>query len=455
MATDSRRLALRILEAGQRDKTTLDQALDHAGNELDLLSRQDRNLCNAIVFGVLRHRGHLDHLIRAFSRIGIDRLNNTVKTILRMGLFQLVFLDRVPDFAAIHSSIELAKSRVNKKSSGYINAVLRKAAEHHADIDLPDRQKQFPAYLKTTFSIPVWLGKRWTACYGRANTEAIARSVLEIPPLTLRVNTLKTDRTALATAFRAQGIAAGETSFSPLGLHLTGPGHSPAALPGFNQGHFQIQDEAAQLVVQALGPVSGERVLDACAGLGGKTCHMAQAMENSGEIMAADIGPEKLKRLEAEALRLGITIIRTKPLDILKAGIKDVDGYFDRVLVDAPCTGLGVMRRNPDTRWKRTGNDIKRMAARQKKILNAAANLVRPGGILVYAVCSCEPEENETVITHFLGKRKDYEADAGGFALTVPDLQGDAESCFQFKTYPGHVEMDGFFMARLKRKTAP
>ncbi|MCG8617351.1 MAG: 16S rRNA (cytosine(967)-C(5))-methyltransferase RsmB [Desulfobacterales bacterium] len=450
MAEDSRAIAFRILTAGQHPKTTLDRALDQAETHLAALSRQDRNLSHAIVFGVLRHRGHLDHLIRAFSRIPMDKLDAKVLTILRMGVFQIVYLDRVPDFAAIHTTIELAKTQVNKKSRGFINAILRQTAEQHETVSPPDR-KQFGVWLQVKYSIPSWLGKRWAAAYGKADAEAVAAAALDIPPVTLRVNPVKASRQAVAEALKAEALDPQLTEISPLGIHLTGAGRSPADLPGFKDGHFQVQDEAAQLVVQALAPEPGERVLDACAGLGGKTCHIGQLMENSGQITAADVDAGKLESLVAEASRLGLTNISTSPADIMKADVKTFDGYFDRVLVDAPCTGLGVMRRNPDTRWKRTLKDILRMAAQQKKILNAAANLVAPGGILVFAVCSCEPEENEDVIRHFLNKRKDYEGDAAGFRAALPELSED-DYAFQVKTYPHHTGMDGFFLARLKRK---
>ncbi|HCY84912.1 MAG TPA: 16S rRNA (cytosine(967)-C(5))-methyltransferase RsmB [Desulfobacteraceae bacterium] len=456
MAGDSRAIAFRILTAGQHPKTTLDRAVDQAEAELAELSRQDRNLTHAIIFGVLRHRGHLDHLIRVFSRIPMDRLDAKVLTILRMGIFQIVFLDRVPDFAAIHTTIELAKTQVNKKSRGFINAVLRQAAKGHDTVASPDR-KQFGAWLQVRYSIPSWLGKRWAAAYGKADAEAIAAAALDIPPVTLRVNSMKTCRKNVADALAAEGLEPQLTDISPLGIHLSGTGRSPADLPGFTEGHFQVQDEAAQLVVQALAPEPGERVLDACAGLGGKTCHIGQLMGNSGTVTAVDVDARKLGRLEAEAGRLGLSNINTCAVDMIKADVNTFDGYFDRVLVDAPCTGLGVLRRNPDTRWKRTAKDIQRMAAQQKKILNAAANLVAPGGTLVFAVCSCEPEENEAVVLNFLEKRKDYEGDAAGFRAALPEfvaqLGPDAEKdIFQAKTYPCHTGMDGFFLARLKRK---
>jgi 16S rRNA (cytosine967-C5)-methyltransferase len=222
-------------------------------------------------------------------------------------------------------------------------------------------------------------------------------------------------------------------------------------LPGFNDGLFQVQDEAAQLAVQLLGPKPGETILDACAGLGTKTCHMALEMENKGNITANDTGQGKAERLNNEAGRLNIDIIDTTHVDMSRAGINDFSSYFDRVLVDAPCTGLGVLARNPDSRWKRRSKDIMRMAALQKKILNGSANLVTPGGVLVYAVCSCEPEETIQVIQRFLDKRKDFTPDPSGFERHLPFFCESGDKTFQKTTFPDHLDMDGFFMARMRR----
>jgi len=452
MKHDPRNIAFSLLESGQKKKLTLDRAIEDAGETLGELSRQDRSLCNAIVFGVLRHQGRLDHIIKVCSDRPIDRIDTKAIVLLRMGMFQLAYLDRVPDFAAIHSTIELAKVRINRQAAGYINAVLRKASTTHKTIALPDRKKNFPAYLSAGLSIPTWLGKRWTARYGKKETERLGRSLLEIPPITLRVNKMVTTREEVTRELSEGDLTPCHSEHSPLGIEITNPGRPVSELPGFDKGFFQVQDEAAQLVVDLLAPRPGERILDACAGLGTKTCHMGQLMENQGELIANDPDARKQEGLTAETLRLGITNIHPVSFDITKVRLDEMGGYFDRVLVDAPCTGLGVMRRNPDTRWKRTKSDIQRMAALQKKILNAAAGLVAPGGVLVYAVCSCEPEENEEVISHFLGKRKDFTPDPKGFETHLPTFSDQDPEKFQLQTYPVHTQMDGFFTARLRRR---
>lgn len=451
MTPDPRHIAYEILRDAGQPRVTLDQALDCRDADISGMPPKDRALCHAIVFGVLRHRGRLDHLIRAFSDRPFERLDSGVVEVLRLTLFQLVFLDRVPDFAAIDTGVELAKKRAGRSSGGFVNAVLRRAAREQDDLALPPATGPLSPYLKVHFSIPKWLGTRWVKTYGKNRTMDLCRTLMEMPPLTLRTNMLKCSRQDLAARMQQEGITTEETPLSPAGLNIETQGQPPADLPGYSEGNFQVQDEAAQLVTQILAPGPGERVLDACAGLGGKSCHMAQLMENRGQVLAADVDPVKLERLGTEARRMGISIIRTKPLDITGATINVVGGFFDRVLVDAPCSGIGVIRRNPDTRWKRSVKDIQRNAARQKKILNAAASLVRPGGTLVYAVCSCEPEENEAVISHFLSKRKDFSPDRGAVALTIPGLDLKDSQAAWFKTFPSPGGMDGFFAARLKR----
>jgi len=451
MTTDPRYIAFTLIEAGQKPFLPLDRAVDDAALSLERLSQKDRGLCHAIVFGVFRHRGRIDQLIGDCSKLAFDRIDPKVKTILRLGVFQIVFLDRVPDFAAIDTSIELAKAICGKKASGFINAVLRNISRSHKKIALPCLDKNLPGHLAAAFSIPSWLGKRWAARYGKEKTLTLAGALMDLPPLTLRVNPRKNSREELIANFERAGIKSQITRFSPLGLQVRTPGIAIPDLPGFNEGLFQIQDEAAQLAVQVLAPKPCQNILDACAGLGTKTCHMALEMGNKGNITANDTGEKKAERLNSEAGRLNIDIIRTTHVDMAKAGFNDFSSYFDRVLVDAPCTGLGVLARNPDSRWKRKPNDLIRMAGLQQKVLNGSANLVKPGGVLVYAVCSCEPEETTQVIQRFLDKRKDFSPDPSGFEARLPFFCESGIKTFYKTTFPDHLEMEGFFIARMRR----
>lgn len=449
MASDPRNIALDILTDWDASRRTLDQTLALHTQVVSALPPKDKNLCNALVFGVLRSRIFLDHLITGFSNIPLKKIEPAVRYILRLALFQMTRMDRIPDFAAIDTAVNMAKKKAGKKASGFVNAVLRNAAKNWQTRDLPDKDK-FPLdHLSISYSIPLWLTKRWASRFGAEKTEHIFRRINSIPDITLRVNTLKTDRDSLESLIKQHAKTTGKTELACQGLHITGPDTSIEEMDAFIKGLFQVQDEAAQIVTEILAPEPGERILDACAGLGGKTGHIAQMMADNGALTALDVSENKVTAMKKEAERLGIHILETRSLDLLKTSVKDFTGYFDRVLVDAPCSGLGVLKRNPDTKFKRTINDIRKMAATQKKILNAAAGLVRPGGILVFAVCSCEQEENEAVIEHFLNKRKDFSIDK--------DAQFDKYSTLMtrdgfLRTYPAAAGMDGFFAARLKRK---
>ena len=300
-------------------------------------------------------------------------------------------------------------------------------------------------------SLPLWLARRWHQRFGMDKTLALADAVNTIPPITLRINPLKTHRDALMAQIGPWVNRMEKTAFSPWGLRIWGPRRPIHTLSAFTSGLFQVQDEGAQLVTALLlDPQPGERILDACAGLGGKTGHMAQLMKNQGEVVAMDTDPGKLTRLEQEMQRLGITMVVPRHQDLLKhRENRTPTKRFDRVLVDAPCSGLGVMRRNPDTKWKRSKKDIARLAIKQEKILTATAPLVRPGGRLVYVVCSCEPRENEKVVHHFLEKHPE-------FTVVPPAKSHDGtempacDGVF-FRTFPDFLEMDGFFAAAMKR----
>ncbi|WP_457551837.1 16S rRNA (cytosine(967)-C(5))-methyltransferase RsmB [Desulfobacula sp.] len=454
MINDPRHIALNVLVFWQKSSHTLDKSLENHSEAILLLSKKDKSLCNALIFGVLRHRGYIDWTLSAFSNTSLEKININLLYLLRIALFQMMYMDRIPVFAAINTSVDMAKKKWGKKAAGFVNAVLRKAADNFSTIPLPDEKKNKSKFISVKFSLPLWLSRKWNHAFGFEKTYMLCQQINTIPQITLRTNTLKGDRQSLAKKLCLVAKNVQLTDYALQGISFTNPRIPIHEFDAFKQGLFQIQDEAAQIVTQFLAPRPGEKILDACAGFGGKTGHIAQLMENKGTIIATDVEPKKLESLEIESKRLGITIIKTKPLNLLKASIKDFEFYFDRVLMDAPCTGLGVIRRNPDTKWKRSKNDIAHLSAQQKKMLNTAANLVKPGGLLVYAVCSCEKEENEDVILKFLNKRTDfsidkaYESDINNKIMT-PLI---SKSGF-LKTYPDINNMDGFFAARLKRKS--
>ncbi|MBU8912127.1 MAG: 16S rRNA (cytosine(967)-C(5))-methyltransferase RsmB [Desulfobacterales bacterium] len=450
MIKDPRHIALNVLLSWHKASLPLDKSLESYSEEISFLSKNDRNLCNALIFGVLRQRESIDWIIRAFSNTPFEKIDRKPLYLLRIALFQIIYMDRIPVFAAINTTVNIAKKLLGKKLGGYINAILRAASENHSNIPLPDAELKTGKFISIKYSLPLWLSKKWLHAFGFEATCSLCRQINTIPQITLRTNTLKIDRQSLAKLLHLNAKNIQLTEYATQGISFTNPRLPIQEFEEFKLGLFQVQDEAAQIITQLLAPEPGEKILDACAGLGGKTGHIAQLMKNKGILIAADIEIKKLESLFLDSKRLGIDIVRTKPINLLEASIKDFDFYFDRVLIDAPCTGLGVMRRNPDTKWNRSKKDIARLAAKQRKMLNAAANLVKPGGILVYAVCSCEREENEEVIYKFLNKRKDFSIDKHFESDNYYRLM--THKGF-LKTYPNINNMDGFFAVRLKRRS--
>ncbi|MFO7684782.1 MAG: 16S rRNA (cytosine(967)-C(5))-methyltransferase RsmB [Desulfobacterales bacterium] len=443
-------MAVSILTELGRGRRTLDAMLDEIGDAAGLPDRRDRDLFNALVFGVLRWRGRLDFILAGFSKMPPARIEPAVMNILRVALFQLVHLSRVPASAAVNTAVEMAKTLSTPRAAAFVNAVLRKAAAGHARIRFPDFDQAPVPSLAAEHSLPEWLVERWLERYGPKAARALCESVNVIPPLTLRTNTLKTTRPNLMQALegQAEAVAAGSTGADA--VTVRGLRAKLTGLAAFRDGWFQVQDEAAQLVSVLLAPRPGETVLDLCAGRGGKTGHIAQLMGNRGAILAVDSNAGRLAQLREEMRRLGVTIAATEQWDAAGSPPDALRGRFDRLLLDAPCSGLGTLGRNPDIRWSSSKRELRALAGMQIRLLENAANCLKPGGLLVYSVCSPEPEETEAVIRGFLGKNRRFHIqnrtdDLPDFARPLVDAGG----CLQ--TYPHLRYMDGFFAVRLKR----
>jgi 16S rRNA (cytosine967-C5)-methyltransferase len=446
---DARNLALYVLNRLDRCDRTLDSLLEESQKE-NLLPKRERALFNAIVYGVIRWRGRLDWIINHLSKLPLNKTKPEILNILRIGLFQMIYLDRIPVSAAVNTSVEMAKHSAGERSAGYVNAVLRKASRELETLPLPDTIKE-PAYrLSVIKSFPEWMIKRWIRLFGEKQAADMCDAVNEIPPITVRVNRLKAEREELVNSIEPDVRNIRVTEYSPDGVIFSNPEKSIHEMESFKKGLFQVQDEAAQLVTLLLDPKMGESVLDACAGLGGKTGHIGQLMKNSGEITAFDIDKAKLSKLNREMERLCITNVITDAEDIGNPLFpKKYYGRFDRILLDAPCSNMGVLRRNPDVKWKLTEKNLIQYGGRQLLFLENLADLLKPSGVLVYAVCSTEPEENENVIKEFLIKRPDFAIDN---ALDLPErIRPLIYDGGFIKTYPHINNMDGFFSVRLKR----
>ncbi len=378
MIGEARIKALQALNSLQNRRITLDRALA----DIDLPKR-DRDLMYALVYGVLRWQARLDWILAHFSRTPITRIEPRILNILRLGLFQILYLDRVPVSASVHSAVELAKTQAPARAAGFVNAVLRNAARNHQKTPYPNPENDPAGWLAAFHSFPKPLIRRWLKRFEFEKTVQICAAVNEIAPTTLRTCTLNATRRQLAEDLKTQCDRVELTDFSPDGIRLYGLNAAVFDLAGFSEGKFQVQDEAAQLVGRMLDPCPDYKVLDACAGLGGKTGHLAQMMNNRGSIVAMDSSEEKLQRLSNEMERLGVSIVSTRVHDLHQPVGLETGREFDAVLIDAPCSGLGVLRRNPDAKWSVNFSNLNRFARRQHRFLDNMAPLVKAGGVMV------------------------------------------------------------------------
>jgi len=450
MVAVSRRIALLILNDLDDSSAFPVNLLDRAFEREPQLIRKDRALATELVYGVLRWRSRLDWVICQLSKTPIRKIDPFVLNIIRLGLYQILFHSRIPPSAAVNDSVEMAKARKPFWVVRFVNGVMRSAARRAKEIPLPDYADDPVQAIAIGESHPLWLVERWVERLGVEETKRLCRANNRVPAVTVRANTLKVSRQELLNSLRDHVRQITPTRFAPDGLSVRGLRHAVADIPSFKDGWFQVQDEAAQLVTHLLDPKPGETVLDACAGFGGKTGHIAQLMKDRGKIKAMEKQSWKLHRLKTSLARLGISAVTTWHHDLSESISVSLSGTFDRILLDAPCSALGVLRRNPDAKWKKTEMDLNRLRADQLHFLGCLAPLIKRGGRLVYCVCSLEPEEGEYVVEDFLKNQAQFVIDREPVGLFDVDERLVDSSGF-FRSLPHEHDMDGFFAVRLKR----
>lgn len=431
----------RLAESSQHADDLIDQELSRPN-----LQGPDRGLFAELVFGILRHQGSLDHYLCQLLQQPLEQLELPVLLLLRLGLYQLRHLDRVPAHAAIHATVELTK-QVKPRASGLVNAVLRNYQRRQTELTLPDPSATPSVWLAAAHALPLWLADQWLQQFQLADATALAEASLRVPPLTLRTNTLRISRQEFLERLRADGIVAEACSLSPEGISLPGRGQV-TSLPGFNEGLFTVQDEASQLVAHLLGPQPGEAVLDMCAAPGGKATHLAQLMRDQGTLIATDLNQRRIRRIQESAARLGLHSIQAQAGDVLQSDYL-LEQQFDRILLDAPCSGLGVIRRNPEAKWRLQPAELARCAQRQQQLLDVAARHLKPDGVLVYATCSTAPQEDEAVVEDFLSRHHEFMVENG--AQLFPAWTSLFNSSGYLRLWPHSHGTDGFFAARLRR----
>ncbi|KSU85023.1 MULTISPECIES: 16S rRNA (cytosine(967)-C(5))-methyltransferase RsmB [Fictibacillus] len=414
------------------------------------LSQQDTGLLTELVYGTVQRKNTLDYLLAPFVAKGLQKLDKWVLVLLRMSLYQMVYLDRIPDHAIINEAVEIAKARGHKGISGMVNGVLRKIQrEGTRDISVIENDEE---RLSLQYSMPQWLVHRWIEQYGLHETEKMCMANTKPSPVTGRVNVMKTNRDQVLKSLEKEGIAGSKGELSPDAVRINKGGLSHSSL--FKEGYVTIQDESSMLVARALGPLPGEKILDACAAPGGKTTHIAELLNNTGAVTALDLHPHKVKLIDEQARRLHLGNIATEALDSRKAGEKFASCSFDRILVDAPCSGFGVIRKKPDIKWSKKEEDIHRIAEIQQQILAKVAKLLKPGGTLLYSTCTVDKEENHEIAEAFLDKHPDFEWDSQ-FSERLPEALKPfvMPAQAQVQILPQYFNSDGFYLACFKKKT--
>jgi len=451
--SSARESSLSVLVESVASEEGVDILLDRAAARSSLDSR-DRGLATELTYGVLRRLATIDWRLAPVLDKPLPRLPLVVQMIVRLGAYQLLYLDRIPYSAAVNESVQLAKRRAKQLGrdwSGLVNAVLRSLLRSPV-APWPSIETDPAQSLSVRYSIPEWLSQRWIDRLGVAGAEVVCEAAGAIPPVTLRANLLKTTRDAFLELLHTAGLKARATDVSPAGV-VVEDGGAISSLPGFQEGAFYVEDEAAQLIPPLLDPQPGAIVLDACAAPGGKTTHLAMLMKNQGTIYAVDRKAERLERLYDNCRRLGIEIARPVVGDIRQPrtwsdAVDTPDGCFDRILVDAPCSGLGVLRRHPEAKWQKDSQAFLRHQAHQLQILSAVAARLRAGGVLVYSTCSTEPEENEDVIEQFCRSYAEFRRESVAPWLT-PAAHVFLTELGALSTMGNRYSMDGFYAARL------
>lgn len=432
----ARELALKILyqveEKNGYSNLVLDEYLE---KEREKLSVKDINLISEIVYGTVSWKLTLDSIIQKYSKIKLNKISDWVRMILRIGIYQIIFLDKIPKSAAVNESVNLCK-KYGYKSVSFVNAILRKVEK--SDYEKLEKIEDDFERVSKMYSMPKWIVEKLISQYGIPKTEEICKNSNLKPQITIRMNSLKTTMLQLEEELEKRKIIYKKAELLNF-LHLKHV-KNISKLDLFQNGFFTIQDEGAGEIGVILNPKPGEKILDACSAPGGKTTHLAEIMKNEGSIIAWDIHAHRIKLVEENATRLGISIIKTEEKNALEYDSK-YEEMFDKILLDVPCMGIGVLRRKPDIKWQKKEDDIKNIQGIQESILRTCIHYLKNNGELVYSTCSILQDENEEVIANVL---KDLKVKKNGRKSTFEIIEK--------KTILPDEKNDGFFICKIKKK---
>ncbi len=441
---DARETALKVLVKVEgsdfRAKDILDEALKrHAYPE------EESGLATELVYGTLRQLGRLDYYLGKTCHRPLEALSPWVRNLLRLALYQILELSRVPESAAVDTAVELSKSYGHEGVVKFVNGVLRELCRLKHEDKLPALPLDPVAAMAVSHSHPLWLARRWVETYGFEKARDMMAAGNQAPPLTLRANLGRIRRDELAGRLHQAGYHVEACRYSPYGLRVKGGG-DVRRMPGFNEGHFFVQDESSQMLGLLMAPKQGWQIVDACAAPGGKATHLAELTGRGGAVWAFDRKAPALEKLSLSARRLGLPQLRHEVRDAFYPR-QEMLGKMDGVLVDAPCSGLGVLRRRVEARWQLKPEAVAQHAERQAGLLAASSRYLKPGGVLVYATCTLAEEENEDVVRRFLKETPGFAFERASQFLSEDLVTSEGF----FRTWPGQDNMDGFFAARMRK----
>mgnify|MGYP001469464698 CR=1 FL=1 len=448
MSGGARRAALDILLKVEQDQAFSNLEL-HAALRAGRLDRQDAALVTELVYGTLQRQNTIDYFLQRFVSRGLVKLEPWVRCLLRLSFYQLYYLDRIPPHAAVNEAVNIAKRRGHQGIAGMVNGVLRNVLRNLDALQVPGSLPPVQR-IALRHSHPEWLVKRWLEQFGEEETEAMCKENNHPPHMSVRVNRLRADRRSLLEQLAAAGLDPTPSLLSEDGIVLGSRSGNITASEWYEQGLVTIQDESSMVVAAVVAAEPGMRVLDCCAAPGGKTTHIAETMHDSGEVWANDIHEHKQALISGQAERLGLKCVKTLISDAARLGERFPKDHFDRILLDAPCSGLGVIRRKPDIKWRKTEEEIRQLPELQYRLLVEAATLVKPGGVLVYSTCTVEAAENENVVKRFLRKHGEFVPDSEVSGLVPSELAPNIDPDLgAIRILPHHFGSDGFFIARM------
>lgn len=440
---DVRSIAVSLIERVEKEGAYSHLVLDAAIKDR-LVPERDTALLTELVYGTIKRRNTLDYCLNAHVKKGVGSLQTWVASLLRMSLYQMIYLDRVPERAVLYEAVRIAKEKGHEGIGSLVNAVLR-SYQRAGYPELPEHMDPLEK-LSIEYSHPLWLLKEWETAYGRENTEAIAAQNLVPPRTNIRINRMKGSREDVIDKLEREGCETEPGSLSEDALVVLSG--NVLMTKAYNDGFFTVQDESSMLVAKALDVSPDMTVLDACAAPGGKTTHIAEQMQNQGTVHAFDLHQKKLRHIDDQAERLGLSIITTKKLDARNILNEAEEQQYDRILIDAPCSGMGVIRRKPELKWNKQPEDLVSLPSIQYDILTEAAKTLKIGGRIVYSTCTVRPEENEQVVKAFLDAHPSFVRDDS----MKRRLTQDTESGSEWTILPHDYETDGFYIAALERK---